>query len=103
MRIILRTINEIDISLEWLAREVVTDIQYNVNDRWHKPSLEQIVEGNFSNYCHRYNNLDNLISYDNYQETIQVITKNMLVWCAENNEQFYDIMIKYDKYAGKKS
>ena len=88
--------DEINIDLEWMAQKLVSLIRFNLKHRIEDP-IQDLVVVCLEDGCSRYL-LDDFELYDNYYDLLEVITNNIIVWCVENNELFYDIITEYRNF-----
>lgn len=88
--------DEVKIDLEWMAQKLVSLVRFNLKHAIDEP-IQDLVTICLEDGCGRYL-LDDFELYDNYYDLLEVITNNIIVWCAENNELFYDIITEYRNF-----
>ena len=88
--------DEVNIDLEWMAQKLVSLIRFNLKHRIEE-LIQDLVTVCLEDSCGRYL-LDDFDLYDNYYDLLGVITDNIVIWCAENNELFYDIITEYANF-----
>ena len=89
--------DEIKIDLEWMAQKLIDSIKFNLKHRL-DDTIEQLVASDLEDYLEDDGLLYDLELYDNYYDLLEVITNNIIVWCAENNELFYDTITEYRNF-----
>lgn len=90
--------DEIKIDLEWMAQKLIDSIKFNLKHRL-DDTIEELVASDLEDYFNECDGLlDDLELYDNYYDLLEVITNNIIVWCAENNELFYDTITEYRNF-----
>lgn len=89
--------DEVNIDLEWLAQKLVSLIRFNLKHRI-EDSIQDLVVSCLEDSGIYNTTLDDLELYDNYYDLLEVITNNIVVWCAENNELFYDTITEYRNF-----
>lgn len=97
MKVIFYRKDEVKIDLEWMAQKLIGSIKFNLKHRL-DDTIEQLVASDLEDYLEYYNLLDELELYDNYDSLLNAITNNIVAWCAENNELFYNTIIKYTNF-----
>ena len=78
-------------------KKLIGSIKFNLKHRL-DDTIEQLVASDLEDYLEYYNLLDELELYDNYDSLLNAITNNIVAWCAENNELFYNTIIKYTNF-----
>ena len=91
--------DEIEINLEWMAQRLINKIKFNLKYRIEDP-MQNLVSCCLEDSGAYNTMLDDLELYDNYYDLLDVITNNIVVWCAENNELFYDTITEYRNFLG---
>ena len=89
--------DDVNIDLEWMAQKLVKLIRFNLKHRIEDTIQDLVVvclEDSGCSSCL----LDDFELYDNYYDLLEVITNNIMVWCAENNELFYDTIFEYRNF-----
>ena len=90
--------DEVNIDLEWMAQKLVSLIRFNLKHRIEDPIQDLVVACLEDHFNETSGLLYDFELYDNYYELLGVITDNIVVWCAENNELFYDIITEYANF-----
>ena len=89
--------DEVNIDLEWMAQKLVSLIRFNLKHRIDEP-IQDLVASCLEDGGTYNTTLDDPELYDNYYDLLEIITNNIIVWCAENNELFYDIITEYRNF-----
>lgn len=89
--------DDVNIDLEWMAQKLVKLIRFNLKHRIEDP-IQDLVVVCLEDGVYKACLLDDFELYDNYYDLLEVITNNIVVWCVENNELFYDIITEYRNF-----
>ena len=90
--------DEVNIDLEWMAQKLVSLIKFNLKHRIEDPIQDLVVACLEDHFNETSGLLDDFELYDNYYDLLEVITNNIIVWCVENNELFYDTITEYRNF-----
>ena len=98
MKVVFYRKDEVKIDLEWMAQKLVSLIKFNLKHRIEDPIEDLVISCLEDHFNETSGLLDDLELYDNYYDLLEVITNNIIVWCVENNELFYDTITEYRNF-----
>lgn len=85
---------ELNIAMPIFVNRVLNAIDYNYKNNLLLDTIYDIVREQIDLLTY----IEKLDEFDNWEETLQVIVGNMLVWLAENDyANEYDTIVKYMK------
>lgn len=90
--------DEVKIDLEWMAQKLVRLIKFNLKHRIEDPIQDLVASCLEDHFNETSGLLDDFELYDNYYNLLGVITDNIVEWCVEKNELFYDTLTEYEDF-----
>lgn len=86
--------DSVEIDLEWMAQKLISLIKFNLEHEI-EDLIQDLIISCLQSHFSKTGGIIDFEFYDNYYDLLEVITNNVIVWCAENNELFYDTILKY--------